>query len=99
MAEEKTCSDQDIRLKLYADTRSDLLKRQLSNSENADRAILSVSTAALGFSLAFLNDIVSLQGAMLFYLPYVSWALFVLAIVVTLPRSLRVKKLSTRNWI
>lgn len=84
MAEEKTCSDQDIRLKLYADTRSDLLKRQLSNSENADRAILSVSTAALGFSLAFLNDIVSLQGAMLFYLPYVSWALFVLAIVVTL---------------
>lgn len=84
MAEEKTCCDQDIRLKLYADARSDLLKRQLSNSENADRAILSVSTAALGFSLAFLNDIVSLQGAMLFYLPYVSWALFVLAIVVTL---------------
>jgi len=84
MADENTCSDQELRLKLYADTRADLLKRQLSNSENADRAILSVSTAALGFSLAFLKDIVSLQGAMLSYLPYVSWALFVLAIVVTL---------------
>lgn len=84
MAEENICSDQDFRLKLYADTRADLLKRQLSNSENADRAILSVSTAALGFSLAFLKDIVSLQGAVFFYLPYVSWALFVLAIVVTL---------------
>lgn len=84
MAEENTCSDQELRLKLYADTRADLLKRQLSNSENADRAILSVSTAALGFSLAFLKDIVSLQGAMLSYLPYLSWALFVLAIVVTL---------------
>lgn len=84
MADENTSSDQELRLKLYADTRADLLKRQLSNSENADRAILSVSTAALGFSLAFLKDIVSLQGAMLSYLPYVSWALFVLAIVVTL---------------
>lgn len=84
MAEENIGSDQELRLKLYADTRSDLLKRQLSNSENADRAILSVSTAALGFSLAFLKDIVSLQDAAFPFLPYLSWALFTLSIVVTL---------------
>lgn len=84
MAEENIGSDHELRLRLYAETRSDLLKRQLSNSENADRAILSVSTAALGFSLAFLKDIVSLQEAIFPYLPYLSWALFALSIVVTL---------------
>lgn len=77
-------SDQELRLKLYAEARADLLKRQLSNSENADRAILSVSTAALGFSLAFLKDIVPLQEAVLPNLPYLSWALFTLSIVLTL---------------
>lgn len=77
-------ADHDLRLKLYADTRADLLKRQLSNSENADRAILSVSTAALGFSLAFLKDIVPLSEACYPTLPYWSWGLFSLAIMVTL---------------
>ena len=76
--------DQELRLKLYGETRSDLLKRQLSNSENADRAILSVSTAALGFSLAFLKDIVPLSEACFPSLPYLSWGLFSLAIMVTL---------------
>lgn len=77
-------SEQELRLKLYAEARADLLKRQLSNSENADRAILSVSTAALGFSLAFLKDIVPLQEAIFPYLPYLSWAFFALSIVLTL---------------
>ena len=84
MADESPDIEQEVRLKIYAETRADLLKRQLSNSENADRAILSVSTAALGFSLAFLKDIVSPQDAALGFLPYFSWALFVLSIVVTL---------------
>ncbi len=76
--------EQELRLKLYAEARADLLKRQLSNSENADRAILSVSTAALGFSLAFLKDIVPLHEAIFPYLPYLSWAFFALSIVLTL---------------
>lgn len=62
MARKNMDADQERHLKLYADARADLLKRQLSNSENADRAILSVSTAALGFSLAFLKDIVPLSA-------------------------------------
>ena len=84
MTDESSNNDEELRLKIYGEARSDLLKRQLSNSENADRAILSVSTAALGFSLAFLKDIVPLQDAVLGFLPYISWALFVLSIVVTL---------------
>ena len=85
MSEEDAAKgEQELRLKLYAEARADLLKRQLSNSENADRAILSVSTAALGFSLAFLKDIVPLQEAVFPNLPYLSWALFTLSIVLTL---------------
>ncbi len=34
--------------KVYAITREDLLKRSLSNSENMDKAILSLSSAFLG---------------------------------------------------
>ena len=84
MTDQAQSSEHELRLKLYGETRADLLKRQLSNSENADRAILSVSTAALGFSLAFLKDIVSLQDAAFPLLPYLSWVLFMLAIAVTL---------------
>lgn len=84
MGEVNKDNDQELRLKLYAEARADLLKRQLSNSENADRAILSVSTAALGFSLAFLKDIVPLSEACFPFMPYLSWGLFTLAIMVTL---------------
>ncbi|WP_153145323.1 hypothetical protein [Dechloromonas sp. H13] len=79
-----TDSEQEFRLKLYGETRADLLKRQLSNSENVDRAILTVSTAALGFSLAFLKDVVPIQTADYVWLLYFSWTLFVLAIINTL---------------
>lgn len=69
---------------MYAKTRDDLLKRQLSNSENADRAVLTVSVAALGFSLAFIKDIVPLFTATHSALLYLSWLCFVLAIIITL---------------
>lgn len=72
------------RKKLYAETRTDLLKRQLSNSENADRAILSVSTASLGFSLAFIKDIILINLADFQVFLYVSWCFFSLAIITTL---------------
>ena len=84
MTDQAQSSEHELRLNLYGETRADLLKRQLSNSENTDRAILSVSTAALGFSPAFLKDIVSLQDAAFPLLPYLSWVLFMLAIAVTL---------------
>jgi hypothetical protein len=79
-----TIDDKKTRQELYAKTRDDLLKRQLSNSENADRAVLTVSAAALGFSLAFIKDIVPLGTASHPVLLYLSWLCFVLAIVITL---------------
>ena len=80
----QTTDDNKARQELYAKTRDDLLKRQLSNSENADRAVLTVSAAALGFSLAFIKDIVPLGTAAYTALLYLSWLCFVLAIIITL---------------
>ncbi|MBU0566776.1 hypothetical protein KJ693_02160 [bacterium] len=72
------------RKKLYSETRNDLLNRQLSNSENFDRAILSLSTAGLGFSLAFIKDIVPFAQVSHLKLLCLSWYMFAIAIVVTL---------------
>lgn len=84
MTDPEQSTDHDLRLRLYGETRADLLKRQLSNSENADRAILTVSTAALGFSLAFLKDVVPIQAADYSWLLYLSWLFFPAAIIATL---------------
>ena len=84
MDDQLQSNDQELRLKLYGEARADLLKRQLSNSENADRAILTVSTAALGFSLAFLKNVVPIQTADYSWLLYLSWVFFPAAIIATL---------------
>lgn len=77
-------SDVEERKKIYAETRADLLKRQLSNAENYDKSILSLATAALGFSLAFLKEIVPISIAKDFYLIKISWFFLILTILVTL---------------
>ena len=73
MADGSTNNDEELRLKIYGEARSDLLKRQLSNSENADRAILSVSDSCPRFLVGVSKDIVPLQDAVLGFLPYISW--------------------------
>ena len=70
--------------KQYLKERDELLKRQLSNSQLFDKAILTLSSAGLGFSLAFIRKGISLAEATQVYLLYVSWGLFVLAIASTL---------------
>jgi hypothetical protein len=70
--------------KVYEDLKSELFKRQLSNSENFDKAILAYSTASLGFSLAFLKDFVPITKAAHAWLLYASWWLFVMSVIVTL---------------
>jgi hypothetical protein len=76
--------DQERRQELYANTREDLLDRQLSNSEKFDNAILTLSTGALGISLAFIKDIVPLKIAQNLWLLKASWWLFGLSIISTL---------------
>ena len=75
--------DQD-RKRLLAETRADLLKRQLSNAENYDKAILSLSTACLGFSVVFLKDFVPIVTAKCPWTLYGSWIALIMAIVMTI---------------
>ncbi len=66
---------------LYEKFREDLLKRQLSNNENYDRALLTLASAALGTSVVFLRGMESIVFPLAMVL---SWLSFVAAIVVTL---------------
>ena len=72
------------RKKLHDSLRDELLKRQLSNSENLDRAILMLSSAGLGLSLLFIKDPFPLSEAAWKLLLYSSWILFGSAILSTL---------------
>jgi hypothetical protein len=77
-------NDDAERQKLYAETRSDLLKRQLSNSENFDRSVLSLSSALLVASIAFIRP--SGPGAGTHHAGILawSWAALALSIVSTM---------------
>ncbi len=79
--EERT---QDLKQRLLVETRADLLKRQLSNAENYDKAILSLSTAFLGLSFVFMKDIVPVHQAKWLLLLYGSWGLLTCAVLTTI---------------
>jgi hypothetical protein len=57
-----TIDDDAERRKLYAECRTDLLKRQLSNSENFDRSVLSLSSGLLAASIAFIKPAAGAPG-------------------------------------
>ena len=70
--------------KLLAEIRAELLKRQLSNAENYDKAIVSLSTAFLGFSFIFLKDLVPATKAIWVSLLYGSWIILTFAVLSTI---------------
>lgn len=83
----EAADEQAIREKknqLLAEIRADLLKRQLSNSENYDRAVLTLSTAFLGISFAFLKDFVPTDRAGCLFLLIVSWVALTVSVVSTI---------------
>jgi hypothetical protein len=69
--------------KKYAEFRAEVYKRELSNAENFDKAILTYASGALAVSLAFLKDFVPIHKAAAVWLLYGSWAMFVCCIVST----------------
>src|ERR1700690_1411643 len=69
---------------IYGRQKAELLKRELSNSENFDKSILTYSSAGLAFSLGFLKDFVPIIDAAGGWLLYSSWICFTLAIVLTI---------------
>lgn len=79
----ETHDDDNERNTMYSEYRRDLLGRQLSNAVQHDKAILSLSTGALGLSIGFIKDIVPLERALAIWLLILSWALFGAAIIGT----------------
>ncbi len=77
------------RQEIYQKTREDLLKRQLSNNENFDRSILTLSSAALALSVAFLRSS-TLHNC--FPILIFAWVGFVAAIVFTITSFLASQK-------
>ena len=69
---------------LYVKEEEELSKRDLSNVENLDKAILSLSSAGLGLSLVFIRNVVKLTEATHVWILHISWLMFVLAITSTL---------------
>ena len=66
----------------YSDFWSEINKRQISTSESLDKALLSLSTAGLGFSLS-IAKFVSLKDTDDYFLLYCVWSLFGLTIIST----------------
>jgi hypothetical protein len=72
------------RQKMYDEFRDELDKRELSNSEGFDKAILSLSSAGLAISLTFIKTIVPINEAIYVGWLYLSWIFFGVAIISTL---------------
>lgn len=73
-------TDINTKRDMFNSYREDLLKRNLSNTENYDKAILTLSSASLGLSLALVKLIVPTEEADFFWMLYSNWALLVLSI-------------------
>ncbi len=73
--------EQLAREQIYAKTREDLLKRQLSNNENFDRSILTLSSAALALTVAFIRGMPEIHCVSLLVL---SWIALVSSILTTI---------------
>ena len=68
---------------LFGAIRDHLNKADLSNAEQFDKAILTLSTGGLGFSIALIKFVIPLQAAINTILLRLSWICFVFAIVLT----------------
>ncbi|RKU34266.1 hypothetical protein C6495_08105 [Candidatus Poribacteria bacterium] len=76
--------DSEQRYEQYLKERDELLKRELLNTVNLDKSVLSLSTAGLGFSLVLLRYLFPVGNPGHKWILYLSWAMFGLAIMLTL---------------
>lgn len=72
------------RRELYYKSREEFLRRQASNDQTRDSAILTLSSAGLVVSLLFVKNVVQLNAVSCSCLLILSWIMFIVAIVSTL---------------
>lgn len=69
---------------LYAAVHVETERREVASAESFDKAVLTLSTAGLGLSIAFVKDFVPLSAMILPQILYIAWVLFLTAAVGTL---------------
>lgn len=74
----------DQRERLYNDTYDELVKKQISNAENYDRSVLTLSASGLGLSLAIIKNVAPSATADYRWALIASWWLFGATIVMTM---------------
>jgi hypothetical protein len=72
-----------VRQEMFQTRRTELLAQQFSNSEGYDKAVLTLSSAFLGVSLAFIKDVPHYGALICLWLVFCSWSFLTLAIFVT----------------
>jgi len=72
------------RQRLYERTRDEQIANARSVSESLDRSLLTLSSAFLGGSLAFVGQVVELGSALGIWMLYSAWFLFALTIALTI---------------
>jgi hypothetical protein len=76
--------EQEYAVKVHDKFRDELLKRQLSNTENYDKTILTLSSSGLALSLTFLKFLIPSEGAEYIWLIVTSWICFLISIIISL---------------
>ena len=66
---------------LYLKYREELFKSILSNAENLDRTLITLSSAGLAISLTLVDKLVPLSKAYFTWLLYFSWFGFILSVI------------------
>ncbi len=69
---------------MFQRLQEDVWKRQLSNCQERDRAVLTMATAMLGISVTFIDKVVNVVDASCIWILVTAWAGFIIAIVATL---------------
>lgn len=82
--DKRTDEDRKLDREAYNSFRDELLKRQLSNTENYDKSILTLSSSGLAISLTFFKFVVPLEGADFVWLIKASWICFLVSIIISL---------------
>lgn len=77
-------SDAPTPQQMFQRLQEDIWKRQLSNCQERDRAVLTMATAMLGISVTFIDKVVNVVDASHIWILVTAWAGFISAIVTTL---------------
>ena len=80
---ERNNDEQKRATEMYQSHRDELYRRELSNTQAYDKAILSLSSAGLAISLTFIKFIVPLEKADHLWMIKTLWVLFLLSIIST----------------